>query len=80
MLNPILQMMANNGGAVNNPFQIVNTIKQMMSGRSPESFMQGMMQSNPQFASFVNANKSKSPEQICRENGLNWDEIKGFLK
>ena len=79
MLNPILQMMKSNGTA-NSPLQMLSTLKQMMSGRSPESVMQGMMQSNPQFASFVNANKNKSPEQICRENGLNWDEIKCFLK
>lgn len=79
MSNPILQMMKSNGAA-NNPFQMLSTLKQMMSGKSPESVMQGMLQSNPQFASFVNANKNKSPEQICRENGLNWDEIKYFLK
>ena len=79
MSNPILQMMMNNGAA-NSPLQMLGMLKQMMSGRSPESVMQGMMQSNPQFASFVNANKNKSPEQICRENGLNWDEIKYFLK
>ena len=79
MLNPILQMMKSNGAA-NSPLQMLGTLKQLMSGRSPESVMQGMMQNNPQFASFVNANKNKSPEQICRENGLNWDEIKGFLK
>lgn len=79
MLNPILQMMKSNGAA-NNPFQMLSALKQMMGGQSPEAVMQGMMQGNPQFASFVNANKNKSPEQICRENGLNWDEIKGFLK
>lgn len=79
MSNPILQMMMNNGAA-SKPFQMLSTLKQIMSGRSPESVMQGMMQSNPQFASFVNANKNKSPEQICRENGLNWEDIKGFLK
>ena len=79
MLNPILQMMKNNGAATT-PFQMIGALKQMMSGSSPESVMQGMMRSNPRFASFVNANKNKSPEQICRENGLNWDEIKGFLK
>lgn len=79
MSNPILQMMKNNGAA-SNPFQMFSTLKQIMSGRSPESVMQGMMQSNPQFASFVNANKNKSPEQICREYGLNWEDIKGLLK
>ena len=79
MLNPILQMMKSNGSA-NNPFQMLGTLKQLMSGRSPEAVMQGMMERTPQFASFVNANKNKSPEQICRENGLNWDEIKDFLK
>ena len=79
MLNPILQMMMNNRAA-NSPLQMLGTLKQLMCGRSPESVMQGMMQSNPQFVSFVSANKNKSPEQICRENGLNWDEIKGFLK
>ena len=78
MLNPILQMMKNNGAA-NSPLQMLNTLKQMKRGKSPELVMQGMLQSNPQFASFVSANKNKSPEQICRENGLNWDEIKDFL-
>lgn len=79
MSNPILQMMMNNGAA-NSPLQMLGTLKQLMSGRSPESVMQDMMQSNPRFASFVKANKNKSPEQICRENGLNWDDIKGLLK
>ena len=79
MLNPILQMMKSNAMA-NNPFQIISTIKQMMSGQSPDVVMRGMMRNNSQFASFVNANKGKSPEQICRENGLNWDEIKYFVK
>ena len=79
MLNPILQVMKSNGAATN-PFQMLSTLKQIMSGQSPEAVMQGMMRSNPRFVSFVNANKNKSPEQICRENGLNWDEIKGFLK
>ena len=79
MLNPILQVMKSNAMA-NSPFQIIGTLKQMMSGQSPEAVMQGIMRSNPRFASFVNANKNKSPEQICRENGLNWDEIKYFLK
>ena len=79
MLNPILQVMKSNAMA-NSPFQIISTLKQMMSGQSPEVVMRGMMRNNSQFASFVNANKGKSPEQICRENGLNWDEIKYFVK
>ena len=35
----------------------------MMRHANPEQVMHQMMQSNPQFAEFINANKGKSPEQ-----------------
>lgn len=35
-----------------------------------------MMQSDPQFAEFINANKGKSPEQIASGHGIDISVIK----
>ena len=75
MPNPILQNLA----GPNNLFQRLGQIKQMMSGKDPNAMFDQMMQSNPQFAQFVNANKGKSAEQICQENGIDLNMVKSFF-
>lgn len=54
-------------------------IKQMMQGKAPGAVYEMMMKSNPQFASFVNANRGKTPEQIARENGIDPASLKQLL-
>ena len=35
---------------------------------------------NPKFREFAEKNKYKSPEQIAKDYGLDWNNIKSFLK
>lgn len=72
-MNPMLQNLNRN-----NPTNQIMQIKKMLSGKDPNILYQQMMQNNPDFASFVNANRGKSPQQIAIENGLNPDILNNF--
>ena len=50
----------------------------MMNG-NPQAFYNNMLNSNPQFKAFVDANKNKSPEQIAKDYGIDFNMIKQFL-
>ena len=39
-----------------------------------------MMGANPQFAAFVNRNKGEGPEQIARENGIDFNMVQKMFK
>lgn len=39
-----------------------------------------LMEADPQFAAFVNQNKGKSPEQIARENGIDFNMAQKMFK
>lgn len=56
-----------------NPLGQLNLIRQ--AAANPQDAFQNMMQSNPRFAEFVNANKGKTPEQVAREHGI---DLSGF--
>lgn len=45
----------------------------------PQTLMESMARSNPQFAQFVNDNRGKSPEQIAREHGIDLDSIRKMV-
>lgn len=47
---------------------------------NPEQLMEKMMEANPQFAAFVNQNKGKGPEQIARENGIDFNMVRKMFK
>lgn len=57
----------------------INQIAGMMNG-NPEAFGRSLMQSNPQFARFVRQNMGKTPEQIARENGIDYGQISPFIR
>lgn len=42
----------------------------MMAGMTPDQAMGRLMESNPQFARFVQDNRGKTPAQIAREHGI----------
>lgn len=67
MQNPILQQ--------NNIFNILGILK----GKDPDQVITQMLRSNPQFRQFYDENKGKSPEQIAREHGLDFNNIKRFI-
>jgi hypothetical protein len=77
-MNPVLQSLGM--GNDNNILSTINSVKQLMGGKNPAAFAQILAQRNPQFAKFLTENKGKTPEQIAKENGLNWADIQGFMK
>ena len=78
-MNPLMASM----GPMNNMrqmMQMVNGIKQMANGQNPDTVMKLFAQKNPQFAQFLRDNQGKSPEQIARDYGLDWNMVQNFLK
>lgn len=74
-MNPILQML-NGQKQMNNIMNLVNALK----NGNPDYMYQQMMQSNPQFKSFVDANKDKTIEEVAQAYGIDMNVIKQFLK
>lgn len=78
-MNPLMTSMGPMGN-MQQMMQMVGSIKQMMSGQNPDVFMKLFAQKNPQFAQFVKDNQGKSPEQVAKDYGLDWNMVQGFLK
>ena len=57
---------------------LVNIIQMLKSG-NPEQIAMNLMQRNPQFKAFVNANRGKSPEQVAKENGIDLSQFKNMF-
>lgn len=72
-MNPILQRM---GQAQMSQLGMLNGLK----NQNPNVILQQLMSKNPQFKSFVEANKGKTPEQIARDYGVDINSLKGLLK
>lgn len=73
-MNPLASMMNN---APQNP---IANILQMLKSGDPNQIAAKLMQSNPQFKQFVEANKGKTPEQVASEHGINLSQIMGGFK
>lgn len=78
-MNPLMTSM-NPMGNMRQMMQMVGSIKQMMNGQNPDVVMKLFAQKNQQFAQFVKDNQGKSPEQIAKDYGLDWNMVQGFLK
>lgn len=76
-MNPLMQSMG--GQAVGNLSQIAGIVQMLKSG-NPEQIAQNLMQQNPRFKAFVEANKGKTPEQVARENGVDFSQIMGMIR
>ena len=50
-----------------------------MQGKNPQFVYNMLIQSNPQFASFVNQNRGKTIEQIANEYGIDFNTIKPYI-
>lgn len=75
MSNPLMQAMtgatmAPSGMGAGNPMASLGHIVQMLRSGNPEQIAQSLMQQNPQFRAFVQANQGKRPEQVAREHGV----------
>lgn len=78
-MNPLFNMMPHVMGQ-NNPLAMISQIKQMMNGQNPQTFARMLAQKNPKFAQFLQENQGKSPEQIAQEHGIDFSQIKNFMK
>lgn len=50
-----------------------------MAGGNPGGMMQAMMQSNPQFAAFVQSVKGLTPQQAFQKFGLDYNQFRGII-
>lgn len=77
-MNPLMMAMQGANSPANKMGQVANILKMLRSG-NPEQIAQQMMQSNPQFRQFVEANRGKTPEQVAREHGIDLNQIKSMM-
>ena len=54
-------------------------ILNLLKNRNPNEVFNQMMQTNPQFKSFVEQNKGKSIEQIAQENNIDMNLLRQFM-
>ena len=73
MSNPLMGVMG--GGPTSNSMARLMNIARMVKNGNPEQIAQSLMQQNPQFRQFVEANRGKSPEQVAQEHGFNLSAI-----
>ena len=76
-MNPILQALNKNSMLKQN--DLLGMVSALKNG-DPEVMARQMMSSNPQFRRFVEANQGKSPEQVARENGIDFDSVRNLLR
>lgn len=75
MNNPLMQSMGGaSSGAPGSLAQLKNIVGMLRSG-NPQQIAQNLMQQNPQFKAFVEANQGKSPQQVAQEHGIDLGEI-----
>lgn len=59
---------------------LIQAINQVRALGSPQSAFNSMYQSNPQFRQFADSMRGKTPEQAFRENGLDFGQVRRFMK
>lgn len=77
-MNPLLGSMSNM--LPQNDFSRIGDVVKMLRSGNPQQIAQNLMQQNPQFRAFVDANKGKTPEQVAKEHGVDLSEIMGRLR
>lgn len=55
------------------------SIIQMLKSGNPEQIAMNLMQRNPNFKAFVDANRWKSPEQVAKEHGIDLSQFKNMI-
>lgn len=77
-MNPLMMAIQSANSPMNKMGQVANLMKMLRTG-NPEQIAQQMMQNNPQFRQFVEANRGKTPEQVAREHGIDLNQIKSMM-
>lgn len=63
----------------NSVLDAINTMKSAAQG-NPQALFNSMYQTNPQFRQFAQSMRGKTPEQAFRENGLDFEQVRGFFR
>lgn len=58
---------------------ILAVVQQLRKG-NPQAIYSQMYQTDPRFRQFADSMRGKSPEQAFRENGLDFDQIRGLIR
>lgn len=58
--------------------QAVNALKSASQG-NPQALYAHLYQTNPQFRSFADSMKGKTPEQAFQENGFDYSQVRRFF-
>lgn len=74
-MNPLMMAMQ---GASSPTGNVMNVLQMLKSG-NPEQIAQNLMQQNPQFKAFMEANRGKTPEQVAREHGIDLSQLKSMM-
>lgn len=74
-MNPLMQSVGQQMGGGMNVYKVM----QMLRGRNPQDVFNQMMQSNPAFRSFYEANRGKTPEQVAKEHGIDLSQFKSMM-
>lgn len=77
-MNPLMQAMTGARDPMGKMSQVWKMMQTLRNG-NPDQIAQQMMQNNPQFRQFVEANKGKTPEQVAREHGIDLSQFKSMM-
>lgn len=78
-MNPLMQAMTGARDPMGKMSQVLKMMQTLRNG-NPEQMAQQMIQNNPQFRQFVEANKGKTPEQVAKENGIDLNQIMEMMR
>lgn len=65
-------------GNMNPIANAVEMAKKLTRGNATQAYRE-LYDSNAGFREFIKQNKGKSPEQVCRDNGIDINQIRQFL-
>lgn len=77
-MNPLMMAMQGASRPGNKMGQIASLMRMLRAG-NPEQIAMQMMQNNPQFRQFMEANKGRDPMEVARENGIDLSNFKSML-
>lgn len=79
-MNPLMKAMG--GTPFANIQAIMNQIGQLrqLAGGNPNAAIRMLSQRNPQFSQFLQQNQGKSPEQIAKDYGIDWNMVQSIMK
>lgn len=77
-MNPLMTLM-NRSNWAQVDIKSIQSIISLLKEKNPSEVTTMLLNGNPQFKSFYDANKNKPAEEICKEYGIDYGLIKQLL-